>query len=59
MQNQRIVPLRSLYHDTLEAIGWISPGVRDSIVALDRFPAALHHGKPAIESDIKRHLAMR
>lgn len=59
MQNRRIVPLKSLYHDALEAIGWISPSVRDSIVALDRFPDALYRGQSAIESDIKRHLAMR
>ena len=59
MQNRRIVPLSMLYRDILEAISWVNPGVRDSVAALDRFPAALHHGLPAIEADIKRYLDMR
>lgn len=59
MQNRRVVPLQILYRDILDAIGWANPTVRDSVAALDRFPAALHYGQRAIETDIKSYLGMR
>lgn len=55
-QSGKIVPLARLYDEMLDAIGWVNPNVRDSVVALDRFPTCLQHGKRAIEADIKTYL---
>jgi hypothetical protein len=59
MQSGKVVPLAGLYNDMLEAIGWVSPNIRASIVAIDRFPSALHHGYAAIESDMKAYLKIK
>ena len=39
-------PLSDLYDDIIDAVGWTSPRLRDSIAALDRFPSTLAGGIP-------------
>lgn len=51
-------PLADLYADALDAIGWVSPELRSSIVAFDRFPATLQSGLAAQKEAIKRHLGI-
>jgi hypothetical protein len=45
-------PLTDLYDDILDAIGWTSPRLRDSVLALDRFPNTLGEGPAAYRADI-------
>jgi hypothetical protein len=59
LQSGRIVPRTNLYDDILDAISWVNPNIRDSMVALDRFPSALHYGQRAIEADLKRYLRIK
>lgn len=49
-------PLADLYDDILDAIGWTSPRLRDSVLALDRFPQTLRDGPGAYKSEIETFL---
>ena len=45
-QRRLTFTLADLYADIIDAIGWASPRLRDSIVAFDRFPDTLANGLP-------------
>jgi hypothetical protein len=59
MQSRKIAPLVTLYDDMLDAIGWVSPDIRASIIAIDRFPSTLRYGRRAIEADVKAYLGIK
>ena len=42
----------------LQAIGWISPVMRDSIKLYDRFPDVYNTGREQVEADIKQYLGI-
>ena len=44
--------------DILQAIGWISPVMRDSIKLYDRFPDVYRTGREHVEATIKQHLGI-
>ena len=44
--------LGTLYADTLDAIAWSSPSLRDAVAALDRFPETLATGWEAQRAQI-------
>ncbi len=37
----------------IEAIGWISPTTRDSILLIDHFDDTFRYGKARIEADLR------
>lgn len=51
-------PLGDLYDDIVDAIGWTSPHLRDSIAAFDRFPNTLKSGIPTQISEIEALLGI-
>lgn len=51
--------LGTLHQDTLEAIGWISLDLRDTVRLIDRFPEVYAHDRAGIEQKILNHLAIR
>lgn len=55
-RGQPLVTLARMYADIVEAIGWVSPTLRDSVNAFDRFPDTLQNGQVTIAAQIKQHL---
>ncbi|CAA9538364.1 MAG: hypothetical protein AVDCRST_MAG59-563 [uncultured Thermomicrobiales bacterium] len=58
LRDGRSFPLANLYADILDAIGCVSPALRDSVVAYDPFPITLHNGFADHERKIKRHIGI-
>jgi hypothetical protein len=50
--------LVDLYDDIVDAIGWTSPRLRDSIVAFDQFPDTLANGIPTQIAEIETFLGL-
>lgn len=55
---QRTLNVADLHQGTLDAIGWISPALRDSVGFLDRFEAVHSDGHTQLESNIRRYLGV-
>lgn len=47
---QTTISVMDMHNDAIEAIGWISPATRDSILLIDRFDDTFRHGKARIEA---------
>lgn len=43
-----------MHDDAIEAIGWISPTTRDSILLIDHFDDTFRHGKARLEADLRQ-----
>ncbi len=52
-QTVSIHNVEDMYADVLEAIGWISPAVRDSVMLLDHFDDTRYSGKAHIEKALR------
>ena len=50
--------LTALYADILDAIGWTSPRLRDSVVAFDRFPETVTNGLVTQAKEIENFLGI-
>jgi hypothetical protein len=50
------VPLVDLHRQMIEAIGWISPTMGDSILLVDQFPETHRNGRAKIEADLKAYV---
>ena len=51
--------LLSEHGEILDAIGWVSPPLLETITRLDRFPDVYQNGRPRIEATIKTQLGIR
>ncbi len=58
LRDGRTFTLADLYVDILDAIGWVSLALRDSVVAYDPFPTTLRNGFVEQEQRIKQHLGI-
>lgn len=57
-QTVAISNVEDLYRDALEAIGWISPVLRDSVRLLDHFDDTYQNGRQHIEAELRQHFAL-
>ena len=57
-QKTTTVALSALYADIIDAIGWTSPRLRDSVVAFDRFPDTLTNGMVTQVKEIENFLGI-
>lgn len=48
--------LSNMHREIVEATGWISPVMRDSMRAFDRFPEVLHHGRAPVVTLLSDHV---
>lgn len=46
------------HHDIVEAIGWVSPPMKEALAVVDRFENLYQNGRTGIENDLKRVLGM-
>lgn len=53
-QTTNILSVRDLHNEALEAIGWISPTTRDSVLTIDHFDDTFYDGKARIETALQR-----
>lgn len=58
LRDGRTFPLADLYADLLDAISWVSPMLRNSVAAYDRFPDTLAKGFTEQEDRIKQYLGI-
>ena len=58
LQNRSTITLAQIHADIVEAIGWVSPTLRDSVVGLGRFPHTLRCGYAEVEVALKRHIGV-
>lgn len=57
MHHEPILFRHDLYKEwdgMIEAIGWINPTIRDSVLVIDRFDATFRHGKARIEAALRQ-----
>jgi len=57
LDQRGVVSLADLRTEILEAIGWVSPRVRDGVAATDRFPS-VWTGKTSFEADLRTRLGI-
>lgn len=53
-QTTTILNVRDMHAGAIEAIGWISPTTRDSVLLIDHFDDSYHNGKARIEADLRQ-----
>jgi hypothetical protein len=46
------------HHDIAEAIGWVSPPMKEALAVIDRFDHLYQNGRTVIENDLKRALGL-
>lgn len=52
-QTTTVINVRQMHNEAIEAIGWISPTTRDSVLTIDHFDDTSHKGKARIESALQ------
>ena len=52
-QTTTVLNVRDMHNNAIEAIGWISPTTRDSVLTIDHFDDTFRHGKARIEAALQ------
>lgn len=53
-QTTTILNVRDMHGEAIEAIGWISPTTRDSVLLIDHFDDTYSNGKARIDADLRQ-----